>query len=69
MTRNKVTLSLDGVLIHLRYPFVLLGEERYCKDKCFAQDHNKMTLTKALTQTVDPEFNGLSIKVTYLAVF
>ena len=49
----------------MRYPFVLLGEERHCEDKCLIQDHNKTTLTKALTQTVDPEFKARSFKLAY----
>jgi len=53
MTRNKVTLSLDGVLIHLRYPFVLLGEGRHCEDKCLAQDHNKMALGELIDVIVN----------------
>ena len=57
--------ALDGVLIRLtwisrkfvRYQFVLLGEERHCKG-------NRQEQTKALTHTVDSEFNGLSIQLS-----
>jgi len=71
VSRNKVILSLDGVLIHLtwifgkfvRYSFVLLGEQRHRENNWLAQEHNTMTLPKALTRTVHPEFKRLSISL------